>query len=417
MEDSPAKTFDLTGATAIPGDGREPTPATRIEIENGRIAGIVPNGARRPSVPNIDLGNRWLLPGLIDCHVHAILEGGADQLGNYGRFGVPYFTLMMARHVRQSLLAGITTLRDMGGMHGLEFDVRRAIRSGLIPGPRLLLSGAIVTATSPGVDEFVGMYRPADGIAEVRKACREQLSQGADLIKIQVTGSVSSAGESPDAVQMALDEVQAAVETAAMQGKFVASHCHGSAGIRLSLEAGCRTIEHCTSLDEETADSMARHWAFMIPTLTADMQIQEHGVEHGVPAHIVEKSREAIRTRRESLQLALSKGVRIAMGTDAGTNYNRHGENAQELVHLVRMSLSPMQAITTATANAANACGIGHQVGTIETGKIADLIVLDQDPLADIAATRDVKEVFQAGSRIDIQTLRALDAGYPDDNP
>ncbi|MDA0748027.1 MAG: amidohydrolase family protein [bacterium] len=397
----------LTGAHIIPGDGQDPIPNARIEIENGRITSLTPNGPSTAST--LDLEGRYLLPGLIDTHVHIVLDGGPDQLANYARFNRPYFAFMAARHIRHSLMSGITTLRDVGGMNGLEFDIRRAVQNNLIPGPRLVLAGALVTSTSPGTAEFIGMYRPADGADEVRKAAREQLKLGADLVKVQATGSVSSATEEPGAPQMTLEELKAAVEIAKMAGKPVASHCHGNAGIRLSVEAGCKTIEHCTYLDEETADLMVQHNAFFIPTFAADMQIKTHRVEDGIPAHIIAKSADVIRARQKGFKLALEKNIRIAMGTDAGTNYNRHGENGQELVYMVEMGMTPMQAIVASTSSAAEACNLSHLVGTVEPGKLADLIVLDQNPLENISAVQQISEVFLSGRRINREALRALD--------
>ena len=262
-----------------------------------------------------------------------------------------------------------------------------------------------MTSTSPGVDEFVGMYRPADGADEVRKAAREQLRRGADFIKVQATGSVSSSSEDPGATQMTLDELRAAVETARLHGKPVASHALNEVGIRLSLEAGCKTIEHFTPLSEEGLDLFIQSRAFVVPTFSAVRQIQAHEGEGGVPAHILRKLGELVGAQRAGFARSRARGVPIAMGTDAGTNYNRHGENAQELVYLVDMGLTPMEAIMAATRNAAEACGIAAQVGTVETGKSADLIVLDGNPLDDIRAVTQVGEVFQAGRRVNRRAL------------
>jgi imidazolonepropionase-like amidohydrolase len=408
MKPHPNK-LDLVGANVITGEGSDPVTNVRVEIENGRIIGVTQGGSSRDASDTMDLEGRWLLPGLIDSHVHIVLDGGPDQLANYAQFDETYFAFIAAQSIRRSLLSGITTLRDVGGMNGIEFSVRKALRNGLIPGSRLILAGCLVTSTSPGTEEFIGMYRPADGVDEVRKASREQLKLGADLVKVQATGSVSSATEVPGAAQMTLEELKAAVETAGMAGKPVASHCHGNAGIRLSVEAGCKTIEHCTFLDEETTDMMVARGAFFVPSFAADWQIKTHGVADGVPVHIVEKSADVIRAREKGFKMALEKGVKFAMGTDAGTNFNRHGENGQELGYMVEMGMTPMQAIVASTSAAAEACGIGDQVGTIEAGKVADLIVLDGNPLEEIEAVRSVSEVIQVGRRIDLESLRGIE--------
>jgi len=170
--------FSLTGANLIVGDGSDPIRNARVEVENGKITDITIDGCSSGASPSMDLDGRWLLPGLIDSHVHIVLDGGPDQLANYAQYDETYFAFIAAQSIRRSLLSGITTLRDLGGMNGIEFSVRRAARNGLIPGSRLILVGCLVTCTSPGTEEFIGMYRPADGVDEVRKASREQLKLG-----------------------------------------------------------------------------------------------------------------------------------------------------------------------------------------------------------------------------------------------
>jgi imidazolonepropionase-like amidohydrolase len=189
----------------------------------------------------LDLSGRFVLPGLIDCHVHLAMDGPPDSrlTGEWA-----WTTLLMLKHAQNSLAAGITTVRDVGGRHGLEFSVRRSIEEGLWVGPRMQLAGKLLSITSAGADYYDGMYREADGVDEVRKAAREQLKAGADLLKVLATGAVLTPDEQPGAVQFGLDELRAAVEEARKVGKGVAAHAHALEGIRNAVAAGVRTIEH-----------------------------------------------------------------------------------------------------------------------------------------------------------------------------
>lgn len=392
----------LEHATLIDGTGRPPQRDTLVVVRGDQIAYVGPAAAwaQPPDEPatRVDLTGRYLLPGLIDCHVHLACECLPDSTLQ-GPLG--WTTLVMLRHAQNTLAAGFTTVRDVGGRHFLEFSLRRALEAGWFAGPRLQLAGQLLSITSAGSEWYDGMYREADGPDEVRKAAREQLKAGADLIKVLATGAILTPGEQPGAVQFGLDELRAAVEEAEKVGKIVAAHAHGVQGIRNAIQAGARTLEHGTYLhqDPRIMETMAERGVFLIPTLKAGFDVIQ-GDRPGIPRWIMEKSKAVQEDALLSVRRALEMGVPIALGTDAATPYNFHGENALELVYMAEAGLSPMQAIVAATRNAAQALGWADRLGTVEVGKLADLLVVKRDPLADLRSLADrgnIELVLQGG--------------------
>ncbi len=413
-------TLVLKQITLIDGTGRPPQEQVVLAIRDRRIAYIGPEAGWIPTpdeaVTVLDLPGRYVLPGLIDCHVHLACDGAPDSR-LHGDIG--WTTLLMLKHAQNSLAAGITTVRDVGGRHMQEFLVRRAIESGLWAGPRMQLSGKLLSITSSGTEYYDGMYREADGVDEVRKAAREQLKAGADLIKVLATGAVLVEGELPGAVQFGPDELQVAVEEAGKVGKPVAAHAHGIQGIRNAVTAGVRTVEHGTYLhqDERVMGTMAERGIFLVPTLKTGFDVLE-GERPGVPQWIREKMKEVQEDAMLSVRRALELGVPIAMGTDAATPYNFHGDNAMELVWMAEAGLSPMQAIVASTANAARALGWDDWLGTLETGKVADLIVLsaNANPLVSmrsLADRRNIELVLKDGQVV-VRPPYKDDSGIPE---
>src|SRR5690242_10334191 len=390
----------LRGATLIDGTGQPPVENAVVAFRDGRIlyAGAADGWqaetrrlADSGETVMLDLAGQYLLPGLIDLHVHLAMGGEADSRLQ----GDPaWTTLLMLAHARNSLAAGVTTVRDVGGRFGLEFAVRRAVEAGLYVGPRMALSGRLLSITSAGTDYYDGMYREADGPEEVRRATREQIKAGADWIKVLATGAVLTPGESPGAVQFGPDELTMAVAEAAKAGRPVAAHAHGIEGIRNAVAAGVRTIEHGTYLhrDPHVMEKMAERGIYLVPTLKAGFDVINSDAA-SMPAWIVEKSKEVQEDALLSVRRALEMGVPIAMGTDAATPYNFHGENAMELVWMAEAGLSPMQCITAATASAARALGWESWLGTVEAGKVADLVVCAANPLENLRHLADRSQI------------------------
>lgn len=389
-------------ARLIDGTGAKPIERGLLAIENDTIRYAGKAEAWNPppdaDIQEIDLTGRTILPGLIDCHVHIAAECLPDSTLN-GPWG--WTTLVMLRHAQNTLAAGITTIRDVGGRHHLEFSLRKAAELGWFAAPRMVLAGKLLSITSTGSEWYDGMYREADGVDEVRKAAREQLKAGADLIKVLATGAVLAPGEKPGAAQFELEELRAAVVEAAKVGKIVAAHAHGIEGIRNAVIAGAKTIEHGTYLNQDPRlmERMASEEIFLVPTLKAGFDVIE-GDRPGIPDWILEKSKETQADAMLSIRKAYEAGVPIAMGTDAATPYNFHGENAMELYYMSQAGISAMDCIVASTKNAARALGWQSRLGTLEAGKLADLLIVRKNPLDDLRSLADrgnIEYVFQGG--------------------
>lgn len=345
-----------------------------IKVSKGKAA--IPKGARK-----IDLAGQFLLPGFIDCHVHLCLDGSPDPLATLGGESIPMTTLKAARFARRTLMAGVTSIRDMGGRGEVDLVLRDAIRSGLISGPRMLVSRQLVCMTG---GHGWPMGREADGPDDVRKAVREQIKRGADLIKLMATGGVMTPGVEPGAEQLTEEELRAGIEEAHKAGRKTATHAMGTQGILNALLAGIDSIEHGVYLNEEIVSLMVKRGVPLIPTISAMYHIETRGLEAGIPAFAVEKTQRVKPHHLSSIRLAREAGVKIAMGTDAGTPFNMHGENTMELKLFVDQGFSPGEAIQAGTRIAAEVLGVEGDLGTIEEGKQADLIVVDGNPLEDI---------------------------------
>jgi imidazolonepropionase-like amidohydrolase len=370
-----------------------------VLVRDGTIAAVwdkrqapTPRGARQ-----IDGRGLTLLPGLMDCHVHLCLGGDADVVRTVREEDAGLTLLKAARFAQLTLGAGFTTVRDLGFRDHAIFALKKSIESGLMPGPRILAAGLAICMTG-GHARFVG--READGPTEVIAAVREQLGAGAEVIKFIASGGVLSPGTSPDHPQLTFEELSAGMEEARLAGRRVAAHAHGAAGMKNAIQAGAHSIEHATLMDDEAADLMRKHGVFMVPTLSALAVTAASSPTCGIPADAIGKAR-AMRARHEaSFKTAHRGGIPIALGTDAGTPLNFHGENAQELERMVALGMSPMEAILAATASAAKLLGIDQQVGTVEVGKQADLLLVDGNPLKRISLLHDRKKivgVMQAG--------------------
>lgn len=345
-----------------------------IKVANGNIP--IPKDAIK-----IPLAGHTLLPGFIDCHVHFCLDGSADPIGS--RMGEPLAitTLKAAQFARQTLMAGVTSVRDLGGKDGVALSIRDAIQSGLIPGPRMLASGRLICMTG-GHGWRSG--QEADGPDGVRKAAREQIKFGADLLKFMATGGVLTAGVEPGSEEFTEEELRSGIQEAHKADKKTAAHAQGTQGILNALRAGIDSIEHGIYLDEETISLMLKRDVPLVATLSALYQIESKGVEAGIPAFVVDKSLRIKPFHLASVRMAREAGVRVAMGTDAGTPFNLHGENLGELQRLVEVGYSPMEALESGTRIAAQVLGLENELGTIEEGKLADLIVVKGNPLEDI---------------------------------
>lgn len=382
----------------IDGLGKSLDRAT-VLIRDGRIVAV--GSDKTVSVPRgttaVNGRGMTVLPGLIDCHVHLCLGAEADVERTLREEDAALTLLKAARFARLTVEAGFTTIRDLGFRDHAIFRLKQAIDTGLLPGPRILASGLVICMTG-GHARFIG--RQADGPDDVVQAVREQLTAGADVIKFIASGGVLTPGTNPDLAQMTPEELAAGMTEARRAGRRIAAHAHSAEGMKNAVRAGAHSIEHATLMDVEAAALMRGRGVFMVPTLSALATTADCGIACGVPETAVTKARNLRGRHEESFKQAHKGAVPIALGTDAGTPFNHHGENAQELERMVGLGMSSMEAIASATSAAARLLGLDQEIGTIEEGKIADLVVVQGDPLKRIGLLRDkdhIAGVMQAG--------------------
>jgi imidazolonepropionase-like amidohydrolase len=386
----------LWNARLIDGTGAGPLEHAIVRIEAGRISEV--GGANGTPPPGaIDLGGRTLLPGLIDAHAHV----SSDTLRSPG-FGPPpalhgelprpralgYFIL--AKAARAMLDAGVTTVRDVGSYDDEGIALREAVRLGIVEGPRILCCGRIISATAPGGAIFKTMYREADGPDDMRRAVREQLRRGADFIKLMATGARSVVAEDPEPAQMTVAECRAIIDEAHRLGVRVAAHAEGLAGTRMAVEEGVDTVEHGLSLHREPAllQAMAERGIVLVPTLSTFHDLADRFTGDFAP-ELVEQAKRQKEEAYSTLVAARDAGVTLAMGHDSGPP----GDNAIELVRMVEGGLTPIEGIVAATRGSATALG-REDLGTVTVGAVADLLVVDGDPLADIRVLNDPARVL-----------------------
>jgi len=376
-----------------------------ILVRGERIEAVGRDVAVPPDAEVIDLSRHTVLPGLMDMHTHLTGDPSYGYSDHRLHEWPGYAALVGAKNARRTLLAGFTTVRNVGAAEWADVALRDAIQNGLIPGPRMYVSAHAIGITGGHCD--TNGYRPdawpepgiergiVNGVDEAIKAVRYQIKYGADVIKICATGGVLSAGDAVGASQLTLEEMTAIVQTAAWAGRKVTAHAHGTEGIKLAVRAGVASIEHGSMLDEEAIRLMKERGTYLVPTLMA-LETVISGVRSGKLAPwSAKKALEIEPHARRSIQMAIRAGVNIAFGTDAGVF--PHGENAEEFRLLVRAGMTPIQAIQSATIHAARLLGAEKDLGTIEPGKLADIIAVRGDPLEDIARLTQVDFVMKGG--------------------
>ncbi|HEV8585101.1 MAG TPA: amidohydrolase family protein [Methylomirabilota bacterium] len=384
----------LRGAALIDGTGAAPVRGRAVAVEDGRIAEVAADAPPRGAAV-LDLMGLTLLPGLINCHVHLCLSGDADPTRTMNDESYAATTIRALVNARRTVEAGVTTVRDLGGREYAELAVRDAVRAGMVPGPRVLCAGRAVCMTGGHGWRMLG--RQADGADDVRKAVREQLRAGADVIKLVATGGVMTPGVDPRAAQLTLDELRAGVDEAHRARRRAAAHAMAEEGIAWCLDAGLDTIEHGVYLTEALVKRMVDQGTALVATLIAPHAIVEGGIAAGIPEFAVKKS-VAVRERHtESFRLALRAGVAIAAGTDAGTPLNPHGTLVPELSLMVAAGMTPLQVIRAATSVAARALALEEETGRVAPGLAADLIAVEGDPAADVKALDAVRLVLANG--------------------
>jgi len=366
-----------------------------IIIEDGRVeyAGSTERGYGTDG-EIIDLEGMTVLPGIVDGHIHSLFDASPDPFGSLEEDSDSMVTIKAVGFMEETVRNGIVAVRDMGGLNYLEFGLKEAIDNDLIPGPKMQLAGRLITMTG-GHGHFIG--REVDSPAEARKAAREQLKAGVDFIKIMATGGVMTEGVEPGAPQLTEAEMAAAIAEAYKAGRKTATHAQGNEGIKNALRAGIDTIEHGVFLDDEAIELMLENDVYLVPTLAAVHCIVEEGVEAGIPEFAVKKSEAVMESHIRSFQMAREAGVKIAMGTDAGTPLNLHGGNLYELELMVEYGMEPLEAIKAATLTGAEMMGLEDELGSLEPGKDAHLVICDGQPDRDIRDIYYIDEVYKNG--------------------
>ncbi|MSA00629.1 amidohydrolase family protein [Lactonifactor sp. BIOML-A3] len=367
-----------------------------ILIDGDRIKSIAPCGTDWEDAETVDMAGKYVLPGLFDLHIHLTLSGGETLVDN-AKSPVQQ-ALDAVKFANDTLMAGFTTVRDVGSSHNVAIELRNAINAGNFPGPNIIASGKIVTPTECGNDFFAGLYNEADGRDAIWKSVREEMKAGADFIKIMGTGAVMNPGGAPGQPIYTLDELRAVVEAARFKDTYVATHCHGTQAIKNSIIAGVRTIEHASILDDEAIEMLKDNdTTYIVPTLNI-----LHGLADSVPETSIfmkSKAQKVLESLRVGVRKAYEAGLTIGFGTDQGGTPLTHGENADEFILRKDFwDMDEMDIIKQATIDSARIVYKDQDYGTLKEGKVADIITLDKNPLEDISAFKyNLVNVIKSG--------------------
>jgi imidazolonepropionase-like amidohydrolase len=399
----------LHAGTLIDGVSETPRREVTIVVEGERITEIVAGyRAAGPDEEVIDLKSHFVMPGFIDTHVHLGSESSPQSYLERFTLNPSDIALRAAHHARLTLRAGFTTVRNLGDQANVTVSLREAIRRGFVEGPRIFTAGKSLATTGGHADPSNGWADliegdpgPKEGVLngpeESAKAVRQRYKDGADLIKITATGGVLSLARSPLNPQFTEAEIRAVVMTARDYDFTVAAHCHGAEGMKRAIRAGVDSIEHGTEMDDEVIRLMREHGTYLVPTISAGRFVADKSKVEGFYPEVVRPKAAAIGPQVSTMfAKAHHAGVKIAFGTDAGVS--PHGDNAREFVFMVEGGMKPMEAIRAGTLDAARLLRREKDLGSVETGKFADLVAVRRDPLAEISALLEVPFVMKGGA-------------------
>jgi imidazolonepropionase-like amidohydrolase len=372
-----------------------------ILIENDKIVSVGPAASAPAGVNVINLPNATVMPGLIDAHTHLTFDQGSVGYTGLG-ISVPREALIGARNARITLNAGFTTVRNVGAKGYADIALRDAINAGDVPGPRILASGPALGITGGHCDDnllpfdfHASSEGVADGVEAVQHKVREVIKYGADVIKICATGGVMSKGDDPNTSQFTMEEMKAIVAEAHRLGRKVAAHAHGAQGVTWASDAGVDSIEHGHLMDDNSIATLKKNGTYLVPTLYLVDWNRENAAKTNMPEYVRRKMDMVSAVGQANVKKAMQAGVKIALGTDAAVY--PHGLNGHELGVYVRLGMTPLQAIQSATLNGADLLGWSDKIGSIEPGKWADIIAVDGDPLKDVTTVENVKFVMKGG--------------------
>jgi imidazolonepropionase-like amidohydrolase len=364
-----------------------------VLVEGDKIAAVGPGDPPElgEAVDRKDLTSKSIMPGLIDCHVHLRNDGVPDPRAQAAADTDAVATLRSARNARRTLEAGVTTIRDCGSRGGIDNALRSASQQGLCVTPRLVLSGMMICMTG-GHGWALGME--ADGPDGLRRAARAQIKAGADNVKLIASGGILSPGSEIGASQLTIEEMAAAVDEAHAAGKTACAHAHGTTAIKNAVKAGVDSIEHGFLIDDEGIQLMLDRGTYLVATSASVRNVVKHGIEAGIRPDVVRKAESAIDRHVSGFKRAYKAGVKLAMGTDTGVPLTDHGNNLDEVVYLVEMGLSPLEALSVTTMAAARLLRMADRIGSLEVGKLADLVVVDGDPLTDVRILQNKSRIL-----------------------
>jgi imidazolonepropionase-like amidohydrolase len=374
----------FSGGAVFDGERLLP-PGTAVLVDGAAITRIAPEGEFAGYAgPRADATGMTVLPGLIDCHVHLVFAGEPNPSAALDALSPAQTAVKALSSAVTTLKGGITSVRDCGGKDYIEFAVRDACNAGTFLGPTVRAAGRMICMTG-GHGNRTG--RVADGVDDVVKAVREQVHAGSDFIKIMATGGVMTPGVNPEDAHYSFAEISAGIAEGHRFHKHCASHAQGAEGILNAVRGGVDSIEHGIFMDDECVEEMKTRGTYLVPTLAAVRNIVA-GADQGIPPYVVEKARRVFERHKEAIRMFHAAGGRIAMGTDAGTPFNRHGENALELRYMAEVGIPPADALKSATSDAADLLRLADR-GRLRDGLAADLLVVAGDPLADIDAVAE----------------------------
>ncbi len=370
-----------------------------IQIEKGKIIALH-KGQLSESLANdlnvIDASGKYIIPGLIDCHVHMVWDGSDDPNSKMANLDDELIAIIMTKHCEETLRLGITTIRDAGSPGKVGFAAREAIRRGIVAGPNLLISGPPIVMTGGHV-HTLGVE--ADGPDEVRKAARQLLKEGVDFLKLMASGGVYTEGEEPGSPQLTVEEMKVAVQEAHKKGKKVAAHAEGIAGIFNALKAGVDTIEHGNLLSEQAMDIMIEQETYLIPTLMVFKRLAEAISGSNTPGYAIRKAQLIHTEHFKNFKKAVEKGVKIAAGTDGNSPRLPESMYFDELQVMHELGMSKLAVLQAATIYAADALGL-DDVGSLEPGKQADLLLISVNPIEDLDIRDKITMVIKDGKKV-----------------